>query len=100
MIRKGQVLGITKRDLHGQAGCSERCSALLEVGASILGPIAHPPEDATLPALRYIIVADPECHSQGFGWKRWSREWLYGTLGLFSEYRVSYIPSNSAVAPV
>ena len=25
----------------------------------------------------------------GFGWKRWSREWLYGTLGLFSEYRVS-----------
>jgi hypothetical protein len=20
---------------------------------------------------------------QGFGWKRWSREWLYGTLGLF-----------------
>ena len=25
---------------------------------------------------------------------------LYGTLGLFSEYRVSYRPSNSAVAPV
>ena len=30
------------------------------------------------------------CQRQGFGWKRWSREWLYGTLGLFSEYRVSY----------
>lgn len=40
------------------------------------------------------------CKRQGFGWKRWSREWLYSTLGLFSEYRVSYQPSNSAVAPV
>jgi RNA-directed DNA polymerase len=27
---------------------------------------------------------------RGFGWKRWSRDWLYGTLGLFREYRVSY----------
>jgi RNA-directed DNA polymerase len=36
---------------------------------------------------------------QGFGWKRWSREWLYETLGLFSGYRVSYQPSL-AVAPV
>jgi RNA-directed DNA polymerase len=40
------------------------------------------------------------CQRQGFGWKRWSREWLYGTLGLFSGYRVSYGPSISAVAPV
>jgi RNA-directed DNA polymerase len=40
------------------------------------------------------------CQRQGFGWKRWSREWLYGTLGLFSEYRVSYGQPNSAVAPV
>ena len=24
----------------------------------------------------------------GFGWKRWSSEWLYGTLRLFNEYRV------------
>jgi RNA-directed DNA polymerase len=39
------------------------------------------------------------CQRQGFGWKRWSREWLYDTLGLFSEYRVSYRPSISAVAP-
>ena len=23
------------------------------------------------------------CQRQGFGWKRWSREWLYDTLGLF-----------------
>jgi len=25
---------------------------------------------------------------QGFGWKRWSRRWLYDALGLFSDYRV------------
>jgi len=25
---------------------------------------------------------------QGRGWKRWSREWVYGTLGLFHDYRV------------
>jgi hypothetical protein len=32
--------------------------------------------------------------------KLMSREWMYGTLGLFSEYRVSYLPSIPAVAPV
>jgi RNA-directed DNA polymerase len=26
----------------------------------------------------------------GFGWKRWSRAWLYGDLGLFHDYRVTY----------
>ena len=25
---------------------------------------------------------------QGFGWKRWSRRWLYDGLGLFGDYRV------------
>jgi len=25
---------------------------------------------------------------RGFGWKRWSRRWLYETLGLFGDYRV------------
>jgi RNA-directed DNA polymerase len=24
----------------------------------------------------------------GMGWKRWSREWVYGKLGLFNDYRV------------
>ena len=24
---------------------------------------------------------------KGFGWKRWSTQWLYDTLGLFDEYR-------------
>jgi RNA-directed DNA polymerase len=38
------------------------------------------------------------CQRRGFGWKRWSREWLYGTLGLFAEYHVSY-GSVSAAAP-
>ena len=25
---------------------------------------------------------------KGFGWKRWSRQWLYQRLGLFNNYRV------------
>ncbi len=25
---------------------------------------------------------------RGFGWKRWSKRWLYETLGLFNDYRV------------
>ena len=25
---------------------------------------------------------------EGFGWERWSRTWLYGTVGLFNSYRV------------
>ena len=24
----------------------------------------------------------------GFGWKRWSTQWLHNTLGLFNDYRV------------
>ena len=39
------------------------------------------------------------CQRRGFGWKRWSRAWLYDTLGLFSGYRVSYHESASAVVP-
>ena len=27
-------------------------------------------------------------HRKGFGWKRWSSQWLYETLGLFHQYRV------------
>jgi RNA-directed DNA polymerase len=36
----------------------------------------------------------------GFGWKRWSKAWLYGPLGLFHEYRAAYLPSSSAAAPI
>jgi RNA-directed DNA polymerase len=28
--------------------------------------------------------------SKGFGWNRWSRKWLYQTLGLYGDYRVRY----------
>jgi RNA-directed DNA polymerase len=27
---------------------------------------------------------------KGFGWKRWSRAWLYDALGLYNDYRVRY----------
>lgn len=27
---------------------------------------------------------------QGFGWKRWSREFIYGDLGLYNDYKVRY----------
>ena len=36
---------------------------------------------------------------QGFGWKRWSRRWLYESLGLFDDYRVTYFRSSSTAAP-
>ena len=29
-------------------------------------------------------------HRRGFGWKRWSKVWLYTVLGLFNDYRVRY----------
>jgi RNA-directed DNA polymerase len=35
----------------------------------------------------------------GFGWKRWSSEWLYGTLGLFNEYRVLRMASPAKALP-
>jgi RNA-directed DNA polymerase len=35
---------------------------------------------------------------QGFGWKRWSRQWLYQTLDLFNGYRVRW--ARLKVAPV
>ena len=35
----------------------------------------------------------------GFGWKRWSRQWLYDTLGLFNEYRVRRYQPPPKAAP-
>src|SRR5215472_11284407 len=32
---------------------------------------------------------------QGFGWKRWSTQWLYDTLGLFHDYRVALTMRSS-----
>jgi RNA-directed DNA polymerase len=36
---------------------------------------------------------------KGFGWKRWSREWLYQVLGLFQDYRVRCYAPIPKVAP-
>jgi RNA-directed DNA polymerase len=33
---------------------------------------------------------------RGFGWKRWSRRWLYEGLGLFSGYKVRRLPAPKA----
>src|SRR5262249_22496006 len=38
--------------------------------------------------IRYHLARASQRH--GFGWKRWSRQWLYGTLGLFHKYYVAY----------
>ncbi|MCP4004667.1 MAG: group II intron reverse transcriptase/maturase [bacterium] len=37
---------------------------------------------------------------QGFGWKRWSRRWLYESLGLYSDYQIRYHMPSSKAAPV
>ncbi len=34
-----------------------------------------------------------------FGWKRWSRRWMYEALGLFDDYRVRHPVSSPKVAP-
>ena len=34
---------------------------------------------------------------KGFGWERWSRPWLYVTLGLFNSYRARH--DGPKVAP-
>jgi len=36
---------------------------------------------------------------QGYGWKRWSRQWLHGELGLFDDYRVRYLRALPKAAP-
>lgn len=37
---------------------------------------------------------------RGFGWKRWSSNWLYKTLGLFKDYRVKRGMSAAKALPV
>jgi len=36
----------------------------------------------------------------GFGWKRWSRTWLYERLGLFHEYRLRRYDPRSKAQPI
>jgi len=45
--------------------------------------------------LRRHLARNSKRH--GFGWKRWSKSWIYRTLGLFSDYRVSYKPRQKAL---
>lgn len=33
---------------------------------------------------------------QGFGWMKWSREWLYQTIGLYQDYRIRHYVSKAA----
>jgi RNA-directed DNA polymerase len=35
----------------------------------------------------------------GLGWKRWSRQWLYGTLGLHRDYHVRYVKALPKALP-
>jgi RNA-directed DNA polymerase len=35
-------------------------------------------------------LAAKKCKRKGFGWKRWSSAVVYGTWGLFRDYRVMY----------
>ncbi|MBA3814768.1 MAG: group II intron reverse transcriptase/maturase [Alphaproteobacteria bacterium] len=30
------------------------------------------------------------CKRKGFGWKRWSSQWIYASLGLFKDYQIRY----------
>src|SRR5450631_1096186 len=36
---------------------------------------------------------------RGYGWKRWSTNWLYGPLGLFNDYQVRHHKPGPKVAP-
>ena len=36
---------------------------------------------------------------RGFRWKRWSRAWLYATLGLYNGYRVRYFEPAPKALP-
>ena len=36
---------------------------------------------------------------RGFRWKRWSRSWLYATLGLYNGYRVRYFEPSPKALP-
>jgi len=36
---------------------------------------------------------------RGFGWKRWSRQWLYENLGLFKGYRILRSKSRPKALP-
>ncbi len=64
------------------------------------GELIHSPID--LQDLKRRIYAKAKAEPsrcfvhRGFDWKRWSGRWLYGGLGLFSEYKVQWKPARKA----
>jgi RNA-directed DNA polymerase len=37
---------------------------------------------------------------RGFGWRRWSKRWLYDGLGLFNGYRVRRYEPRPKASPI
>src|ERR1700693_4713509 len=73
----GKVIGIINPILRGwvnyfQVGDSSRCFSMVKRWVE-------------KKVRRHLMRARGR---KGMGWKRWSREWLYETLGLFDGYRV------------
>jgi RNA-directed DNA polymerase len=73
----GKVIGIINPILRGwvnyfQIGDSSRCFSMVKRWVE-------------KKVRRHLMRARGR---KGMGWKRWSREWLYETLGLFNDYRV------------
>jgi len=45
---------------------------------------------------RHLMRARRRC---GFGWKRWSSEWIFRVLGLFDDYKVRYLQATPKAGP-
>jgi RNA-directed DNA polymerase len=52
------------------------------------GRCFHYIRDWVAKKVRRHVMQARKC--RGYGWGRWSRQWLYETLGLFGDYRVRY----------
>jgi len=46
--------------------------------------------------IRRHLMQARQC--RGFGWNRWSRDWLYRTLGLYGDYQVRYVARSKSAA--
>jgi RNA-directed DNA polymerase len=66
-----------------RVGHSSRCFAMIQ--------------DWVEKKIRRHLMRARKC--KGFGWKRWSREWLHNVLGLFNGYRIRYYEPQRKVAP-
>jgi len=41
--------------------------------------------------IRRLLVKRTRKRGAGFGWKRWSRQFIYGVLGLYWDYKIKYL---------